>query len=179
MGGGAVASMLSEERRKEPPASFRRAAASARLRPQTSRPTRQGGTMSEVSVRTLFGAAAVAFMLTAAAGPIVAQPPEPSPPPVEEPVVEEPAAEEEEEAVTVLEEITVTAQKRGEENIQLVPIAMSTFDAEELEALTIGGADVKFLSARVPSLLLESSFGRAFPRFYIRGLGNTDFDLNA
>jgi outer membrane receptor protein involved in Fe transport len=23
------------------------------------------------------------------------------------------------------------------------------------------------------------SFGRAFPRFYIRGLGNTDFDLNA
>ena len=37
----------------------------------------------------------------------------------------------------------------------------------------------QFLSARVPSLLLESSFGRAFPRFYIRGLGNTDFDLNA
>ncbi len=31
----------------------------------------------------------------------------------------------------------------------------------------------------MPSLLLESSFGRAFPRFYIRGLGNTDFDLNA
>jgi iron complex outermembrane receptor protein len=27
--------------------------------------------------------------------------------------------------------------------------------------------------------LIESSFGRAFPRFYIRGLGNTDFDLNA
>jgi iron complex outermembrane receptor protein len=109
----------------------------------------------------------------------VAQTPEPQPPPAEEPVAEEPPAEEEEEAVTVLEEITVTAQKRGEENIQLVPLAMSTFDAEELEALTVGGADVKFLSARVPSLLLESSFGRAFPRFYIRGLGNTDFDLNA
>jgi len=31
----------------------------------------------------------------------------------------------------------------------------------------------------VPSLLVESSFGRTFPRFYIRGLGNTDFDLNA
>ena len=26
---------------------------------------------------------------------------------------------------------------------------------------------------------MESSFGRVFPRFYIRGLGNTDFDLNA
>lgn len=31
----------------------------------------------------------------------------------------------------------------------------------------------------MPSLTIESSFGRAFPRFYIRGLGNTDFDLNA
>ncbi|MFL6787386.1 MAG: TonB-dependent receptor, partial [Sphingomicrobium sp.] len=30
-----------------------------------------------------------------------------------------------------------------------------------------------------PSLNIESSFGRTFPRFYIRGLGNTDFDLNA
>jgi iron complex outermembrane receptor protein len=31
----------------------------------------------------------------------------------------------------------------------------------------------------VPSLNIESSFGRAFPRFYIRGYGNTDFRLNA
>ncbi|WP_273786852.1 Plug domain-containing protein, partial [Brucella intermedia] len=28
-------------------------------------------------------------------------------------------------------------------------------------------------------LQIESSFGRTFPRFYIRGLGNTDFDINA
>ena len=56
---------------------------------------------------------------------------------------------------------------------------MTTLDAEQLTLLTAGGADVKALSARVPSLMLESSFGRAFPRFYIRGLGNTDFDLNA
>ena len=39
--------------------------------------------------------------------------------------------------------------------------------------------DVRALSAKVPSLLIESSFGRTFPRFYIRGLGNTDFDLLA
>ena len=38
---------------------------------------------------------------------------------------------------------------------------------------------MRILSGRVPSLILESSFGRAFPRFYIRGLGNSDFDLNA
>ena len=30
-----------------------------------------------------------------------------------------------------------------------------------------------------PSLNVESSFGRAFPRFYIRGYGNGDFRLNA
>ncbi|MFB0999866.1 MAG: TonB-dependent receptor, partial [Colwellia sp.] len=41
------------------------------------------------------------------------------------------------------------------------------------------GMDVRSLSAKVPSLLIESSFGRTFPRFYIRGLGNTDFDLLA
>jgi iron complex outermembrane receptor protein len=78
----------------------------------------------------------------------------------------------------LLEEITVTAQKR-EENVQEVPLSVTTLDAEQLTLLSEGGADVKALSARVPSLLLESSFGRAFPRFYIRGLGNTDFDLNA
>ena len=44
---------------------------------------------------------------------------------------------------------------------------------------TSGGADIRGLSGRVPSLNIESSFGRTFPRFYIRGLGNTDFDLNA
>jgi iron complex outermembrane recepter protein len=78
----------------------------------------------------------------------------------------------------IVEEITVTAQKR-EENVQEVPLSVTTFNADQLVLLSSGGADVKALSARVPSLLLESSFGRAFPRFYIRGLGNTDFDLNA
>lgn len=75
-------------------------------------------------------------------------------------------------------EIVVTAQKR-EENIQEIPVAISTLSGEDLEAITSGAPDVRVLSARVPSLILESSFGRAFPRFYIRGLGNSDFDLNA
>jgi len=79
---------------------------------------------------------------------------------------------------TVLDEIVVTAQKR-EENIQDVPASVTALDAEKIDLLSLGGADVKFLSGRVPSLVMESSFGRAFPRFYIRGLGNTDFDLNA
>jgi iron complex outermembrane receptor protein len=79
---------------------------------------------------------------------------------------------------TVLGEITVTAQKRAE-NIQLVPLSVSTLNTDQIQLLTAGAGDVLSLSGRVPSLLLETSFGRAFPRFYIRGLGNTDFDLNA
>ena len=77
-----------------------------------------------------------------------------------------------------LGEITVTAEKRVE-NVQKVPESITTIDAEKLDIIKSGGDDVQFLSARVPSLLIESSFGRTFPRFYIRGLGNTDFDLNA
>ena len=83
-----------------------------------------------------------------------------------------------EELVGVVETITVTAQKR-EQDPQDVPIALTTLDYEQVEALTAGGSDIRSLSARVPSLVMESSFGRAFPRFYMRGLGNTDFDLNA
>jgi len=79
---------------------------------------------------------------------------------------------------TTLEDIVVTAQRRSE-NIQDVPVAVSTVSGDALDAIRSGGDDIRFLSGRVPSLLIESSFGRAFPRFYIRGLGNTDFDLNA
>ena len=74
--------------------------------------------------------------------------------------------------------VTVTAQKI-EENIQDVPISITTLADEKLDVLKSSGADVRFLSARVPSVIAESSFGRAFPRFYIRGIGNTDFDLNS
>jgi len=77
-----------------------------------------------------------------------------------------------------LGDITVTAEKRSE-NIQKVPESITAIDTEKLDVLKSGADDVRFLSARVPSLLIESSFGRTFPRFYIRGIGNTDFDLNA
>ena len=77
-----------------------------------------------------------------------------------------------------LGEVIVTAQRRSE-NIQDVPVAVSTLSDEKLDILASGGDDIRFLAARLPSLNIESSFGRAFPRFYIRGLGNTDFDLNA
>ncbi len=78
----------------------------------------------------------------------------------------------------VLETVMVTAQRRSE-NLQEVPVSITTLGGEKLDILGSGGEDIRFLSGRVPSLLIESSFGRTFPRFYIRGLGNTDFDLNA
>ncbi len=74
--------------------------------------------------------------------------------------------------------ITVTAERRVE-NVQQVPNSVSVVNAELLEVLNTSGQDVRMLSGRVPSLNIESSFGRAFPRFYIRGYGNTDFRLNA
>ena len=78
---------------------------------------------------------------------------------------------------TTLDAVQVTAQRKVE-NIQDVPVSVSTISGEKLDALASGGTDVRFLSGRVPSLNIESSFGRAFPRFYIRGYGNTDFRLN-
>ncbi len=77
-----------------------------------------------------------------------------------------------------LEEIIITATKRAE-NIQDVPLSVSTLSGEKLDVISSGSPDIRFLRGRVPSLNIESSFGRAFPRFYIRGYGNTDFDLNA
>jgi len=80
--------------------------------------------------------------------------------------------------VVGVEVIEVTARKRTE-NIKDVPISVSALTPKKLEVLGSSGMDVRALSGKVPSLLIESSFGRTFPRFYIRGLGNTDFDLLA
>jgi iron complex outermembrane receptor protein len=81
-------------------------------------------------------------------------------------------------ARSILEEIVVTAQRR-EENIQDVPISVTAVRGERLESLFAGGEDVRALASRVPSLYAESSNGRLAPRFYMRGLGNSDFDLAA
>jgi iron complex outermembrane recepter protein len=74
--------------------------------------------------------------------------------------------------------VRVTAERRVE-NIRDVPSAVTALQGETLEVLNSSGQDIRQLAGRVPSLNIESSFGRAFPRFYIRGIGNTDFDVNA
>lgn len=78
----------------------------------------------------------------------------------------------------VIEEIVVTAQRRTE-NLQDVPITVSTLKGEDFRNLFLAGEDIRALSARISGLNVESSNGRVAPRFYIRGLGNTDFDLAA
>jgi len=83
-----------------------------------------------------------------------------------------------EEKVAGIEVIEVTARKRIE-NAQEVPVAVTALQGDSLAAYSSGAMDIRFLNAKIPSLSVESSFGRTFPRFYMRGLGNSDFDLNA
>lgn len=78
----------------------------------------------------------------------------------------------------VLEEITVTAQKR-EQTLADVPAAVSAISGERVNDLLGGAEDIRALAGRVPGLNIETSNGRTQPRFYLRGLGNIDFDVNA
>ena len=89
-----------------------------------------------------------------------------------------PAAAQTEGADGVLEEILVTAQRR-EERLEDVPISVSALSGSRLTSMLEGGEDIRALAGRVPGLNAESSNGRVAPRFYLRGLGNTDFDLAA
>ena len=78
-----------------------------------------------------------------------------------------------------LGDIVVTAERRSE-NIQKVPLSVGVASGDALRTYTSGGDDTLLaLSGRVPGLYVESTTGRIFPRFYIRGLGNIDFYLGA
>jgi iron complex outermembrane receptor protein len=77
-----------------------------------------------------------------------------------------------------LPSVVVTAQRRAEP-LQEVPFNVSVLGGEALDVLAASGRDLRYLASRLPTLHIESDFGRSFPRFYLRGLGNTDFDLNA
>src|SRR4030065_397356 len=63
----------------------------------------------------------------------------------------------------VLETVMVTAQRRSE-NLQEVPVSITAVGGEKLEILGSGGEGGRFLSGRLPSLLIESAVGRPLPR---------------
>ena len=76
-------------------------------------------------------------------------------------------------------EVVVTAERRSE-NLRNVPVSVGVINGTGLRDIQAAGDDTLLsLSGRVPSLYVESTTGRIFPRFYIRGLGNTDFYLGA
>jgi iron complex outermembrane receptor protein len=77
-----------------------------------------------------------------------------------------------------LEEVLVTAQKR-EQSLEDVPLSVSSITGESVNDYLSGAQDIRALAARVPGLNIETSNGRTQPRFYLRGLGNIDFDVNA
>ena len=81
-------------------------------------------------------------------------------------------------ASTALDEIVVTAERRSE-NLQKVPLSVAAVAGDQLRAVTADGSDILALSGKVPSFYAETTTGRIFPRFYIRGLGNIDFYLGA
>jgi iron complex outermembrane receptor protein len=74
------------------------------------------------------------------------------------------ARSDKEEGAAQLDVVTVTAQRRVE-NVNEVPISITTIADEKLDVIGSGGDDIRVLSGRLPSLNIESSFGRAFPRF--------------
>jgi len=77
-----------------------------------------------------------------------------------------------------LDAIVVTAERRSE-NLQDVPLSVAAVSGDQMRAIQAGGEDILALSGRVPGLYAETTTGRIFPRFYIRGLGNIDFYLGA
>ncbi len=78
-----------------------------------------------------------------------------------------------------LDEIVVTAERRSE-NLQKVPLSVGVVGGADLRTFQSGGDDTLLaLSGKVPGFYAETTTGRIFPRFYIRGLGNIDFYLGA
>ncbi|WP_045769722.1 TonB-dependent receptor [Xanthomonas albilineans] len=80
--------------------------------------------------------------------------------------------------VARLDAVKVTAERRVED-AKDVPVSASVLRPEYLDAIATSGSDVRVLAGKAPSLNVESSNGRVFPRFYIRGYGNTDFNTYA
>jgi outer membrane receptor protein involved in Fe transport len=78
-----------------------------------------------------------------------------------------------------IEAIVVTAQKRAE-NVQDVPIAISTFTASSLQERAVG--DVSQLSGIAPNVNLDAgtpfSGSSAVLAAFIRGIGSDDFAFN-
>ncbi len=77
-----------------------------------------------------------------------------------------------------IEDVVVSATRRDEKEHD-VPVSTSILSQEQLDEIFSNGSSVTGLAGYTGSLNVESSNGRSFPRFYIRGYGNTDFSAFA
>ncbi len=112
---------------------------------------------------SLFSAAAAGVIAVLACGGAWAQTGAASPPP--------PAPAADASSGSTLQEVVVTAQRRSE-NLQNVPIAVTSFSAEALATRQIGST--LDLGREVPNLFASNNVGQASANvYYIRGLGQT------
>jgi len=91
---------------------------------------------------------------------------------------QEQASEARVEAISAIEEITVTARKR-EEPLQKTPVAITAFSGADLEALQVD--DVSQAAEFAPNLVFDSgapvSGSSATASIFIRGIGSSEFSL--
>lgn len=74
-----------------------------------------------------------------------------------------------------LAEVLVTATRRTE-STQDIPLSITALGSEQLEQA--GVVDARDLVGLTPNLSTQGSFGRTAPSFFIRGIGNTQFNTN-
>ena len=73
---------------------------------------------------------------------------------------------------SLLEEIIVTARKR-DESIQKVPISITAWSANQMEAIgMLHAADIPFYT---PNFTWNSEYGKTTPQIYLRGVGTNNF----
>ncbi|MGE3594160.1 MAG: TonB-dependent receptor [Dehalococcoidia bacterium] len=78
--------------------------------------------------------------------------------------------------VAGLEEVTVTASRRAE-TVQELPASISVMTGDALqEAGIVSSTDV---ADEVPNVVFRSAWGFSQPQYYVRGLGNRNFQTNS
>ena len=91
------------------------------------------------------------------------------------PVIAEDADETTTPKMTLIEEVMVTAQRK-EESIQDVPIAISAFTADQIDAANLNNLDQ--IAPLTPGLFF-GKFSETRPQIYIRGIGSRQFDVGS
>ena len=78
------------------------------------------------------------------------------------------AQEQPEPAIAVIEEVVVSARRRGDENLQSVPVAVSVFSSEDLTKSGI--VDFADIASRTPGFTFQEQIGNQ-QELVIRGIG--------